>query len=96
MDDKLTRKSQEALSDAVRRATAGGNPHVDPLHLLTALIEQNGGTAAPLLRAIGVDPAIVLKTAGHAFLLDFYDTPDEASIEHLVREFSEGRLGKHA
>jgi ATP-dependent Clp protease ATP-binding subunit ClpB len=63
MDDKLTRKSQEALSDAVRRATAGGNPHVDPLHLLAALIEQNGGTAAPLLRAIGVDPATMLKGA---------------------------------
>ena len=63
MNDKLTRKSQEALSDAVRRATAGGNPHVDPLHLLAALIEQNGGTAAPLLRAIGVDPATVLKSA---------------------------------
>jgi len=63
MDYKLTRKSQEALSDAVRRATAGGNPHVDPLHLLTALIEQSGGTAAPLLRAIGVDPATVLKSA---------------------------------
>ncbi len=63
MDDKLTRKSQEALSDAVRRATAGGNPHVDPLHLLTALIEQNGGTAAPLLRAVGVDPGTVLKAA---------------------------------
>ena len=63
MDDKLTHKSQEALSDAVRRATAGGNPHVDPLHLLAALIEQSGGTAAPLLRAIGVDPATVLKGA---------------------------------
>src|ERR1035438_8372712 len=61
MADKPTRKSQEALSDAVRRATAGGNPHVDPLHLLAALIEQSGGTAAPLLRAIGVDPATVLK-----------------------------------
>jgi ATP-dependent Clp protease ATP-binding subunit ClpB len=64
MDDKLTRKSQEALSDAVQRATAGGNPHVDPLHLLAALIEQNGGTAAPLLRAVGVDPATLLKAAG--------------------------------
>ena len=37
MEDKLTRRSQEALSDAVRRATAEGNPHVDPLHLLAAL-----------------------------------------------------------
>ena len=64
MDDKLTRKSQEALSDAVRRATAEGNPHVDGLHLLAALIEQSGGTAAPLLRAIGADPAAVLADTG--------------------------------
>ena len=63
MDDKLTRKSQEAVSGAVRRATADGNPHVDPLHLLAALISQEGGTAAPLLRAVGADPAAVLRSA---------------------------------
>jgi ATP-dependent Clp protease ATP-binding subunit ClpB len=63
MDDKLTRKGQEALSDAVKRAAAAGNPNVDGLHLLTALIEQAGGTAAPLLRAVGADPATVLKRA---------------------------------
>jgi ATP-dependent Clp protease ATP-binding subunit ClpB len=61
MDDKLTRKSQEALAEAVRQAAAAGNPHVDGLHLLAALIEQDGGTAAPLLRAVGVDPGSVLK-----------------------------------
>ena len=60
MEDKFTRKSQEALSDAVRRATAEGNPHVDPLHLLAALIQQSGGTADPLLRAVGADPSAVL------------------------------------
>jgi ATP-dependent Clp protease ATP-binding subunit ClpB len=60
MEDKLTRRSQEALSDAVRRATAEGNPHVDALHLFAALIGQEGGTAAPLLRAVGADPAAVL------------------------------------
>ena len=64
MDDKLTRKSQEALSDAVRRATTAGNPHVDALHLLAALVEQAGGTAAPLLRAVGADPAAVLADTG--------------------------------
>jgi ATP-dependent Clp protease ATP-binding subunit ClpB len=61
-DDKLTRKSQEALSDAVRQAAAGGNPNVDGLHLLAALIGQDGGTAAPLLQAVGADPAAMLKT----------------------------------
>jgi ATP-dependent Clp protease ATP-binding subunit ClpB len=63
MDEKLTRKSQEALSEAVKRAAAAGNPNVDALHLLAALIEQDGGTAAPLLRAAGADPAAVLTQA---------------------------------
>ena len=63
MDDKLTRKSQEAVSGAVRRATTDGNPAVEPVHLLAALISQEGGTAAPLLRAVGADPAAVLRSA---------------------------------
>ena len=63
MDDKLTRKSQEALSVAIRKAAANGNPQVDPLHLLAALLEQSDGTTAPLLRAVGVDPALIAKEA---------------------------------
>ncbi|MGH3190041.1 MAG: ATP-dependent chaperone ClpB [Streptosporangiaceae bacterium] len=63
MDDKLTRKSQEALSVAVRRAAADGSPQVEPLHLLLALVDQADGNAAQLLRAIGTDPALVVKQA---------------------------------
>jgi ATP-dependent Clp protease ATP-binding subunit ClpB len=63
LTDKLTRMSHEALSDAVKRAAAAGNPAVDGLHLLAVMIEQYGGTAAPLLRAAGADPAAVLKNA---------------------------------
>jgi ATP-dependent Clp protease ATP-binding subunit ClpB len=59
VDDKLTRKSQEAVSEALRRASAAGNPNVDGLHLLAALIDQEGGIAVPLLRAAGADPAMV-------------------------------------
>ncbi len=62
MDEKLTRKSQEALSEAVKAAAAAGNPNVDGLHLLAALVQQDGGTAAPLLRAVGADPNSVLST----------------------------------
>src|SRR5262250_1352968 len=65
MEDKLTRRSQEALSDSVRRATAEGNPHVEALHLLAALIEQDGGTAAPPLRAVNADPAAILTETKH-------------------------------
>ena len=63
MNEKLTRKSQEALTAAVRRAAADGHPQVGPPHLLVALIEQADGTAAPLLRAVGADPAAVLREA---------------------------------
>jgi ATP-dependent Clp protease ATP-binding subunit ClpB len=59
VEDKLTRKSQEAFSDAIRRASVAGNPSVDGLHLLAALVDQEGGTATPLLRAAGADPAAV-------------------------------------
>jgi ATP-dependent Clp protease ATP-binding subunit ClpB len=63
MDDKLTRKSQEALSVAVRRAAADGSPQVESLHLLLALLEAADGTTGPLLRAVGADPALIAKQA---------------------------------
>jgi ATP-dependent Clp protease ATP-binding subunit ClpB len=62
-DEKLTHKSQDALSTAVRRAAADGSPQVEALHLLVALAEQADGTTAPLLRAVGADPALVAKQA---------------------------------
>ncbi|WP_068920728.1 ATP-dependent chaperone ClpB [Planobispora rosea] len=55
MDYKLTQKSQEAVSSAIRRAAAEGNPEVAPAHLLTSLLAQGGGTAVPLLQAVGAD-----------------------------------------
>src|ERR1035438_442104 len=63
MDDKLTRKSQEALSVAVRRAAADGSPQVESVHLLLSLLDQADGTPGPLLRAVGADPALVAKQA---------------------------------
>jgi ATP-dependent Clp protease ATP-binding subunit ClpB len=42
-------------------AASAGNPATDGLHLLAALVQQDGGTASPLLRAVGADPADVLK-----------------------------------
>jgi ATP-dependent Clp protease ATP-binding subunit ClpB len=62
VNEKLTTKSQQALSEAIQMAAAAGNPNVDGLHLLAALAQQDGGTAAPLLRAVGADPAQVLAT----------------------------------
>ncbi|MBM7824256.1 ATP-dependent Clp protease ATP-binding subunit ClpB [Arcanobacterium pluranimalium] len=53
--DKLTTKSQEALAQAIQSASAAGNPQLEPLHLLAALLKQTGGVAVALLDAVGVD-----------------------------------------
>jgi ATP-dependent Clp protease ATP-binding subunit ClpB len=63
MDDKLTRKGQEALAAAIRQAAADGNPQVEPVHLLIALLKQTDGTAQPLLEAVGADPNQVITEA---------------------------------
>jgi ATP-dependent Clp protease ATP-binding subunit ClpB len=54
--DRLTTKSQEAVSTAVRRAAAEGHPEVAPVHLLLALLDQPEGIAPSLLQAVGADP----------------------------------------
>ncbi|HZB48346.1 MAG TPA: Clp protease N-terminal domain-containing protein, partial [Mycobacteriales bacterium] len=57
--NKLTTRSQEAISAAVRLSADRGHPTVEPTHLLTALLGQADGTALPLLRAVGADVADV-------------------------------------
>ena len=66
MTDQLTTKAREALSTAVREASSAGNPHVEPVHVLRALLAQPDGTAAPLLKAVGADPALVSRAAAQA------------------------------
>ncbi|MCW2666268.1 MAG: clpB [Frankiales bacterium] len=61
--DRLTTKSQEAVSTAVRRAATEGHPEVAPVHLLLALLDQSDGIAGPLLTAVGAEPASVRSRA---------------------------------
>jgi ATP-dependent Clp protease ATP-binding subunit ClpB len=61
---KFTSRTQDALSAAIRRASAAGNPDVKPVHILLALLEQPEGLARPLLEAVGADPARITAEAG--------------------------------
>jgi ATP-dependent Clp protease ATP-binding subunit ClpB len=56
-----TTKTQQAISSAAQAATVAGNPSIAPPHLLGALLAQSDGIAAPLLTAVGADPAQVHK-----------------------------------
>ncbi|MEO8816516.1 MAG: Clp protease N-terminal domain-containing protein, partial [Mycobacterium sp.] len=58
-----TTKAQAVLTSALQAATAAGNTEIRPAHLLSALLTQNDGIAAPLLEAVGVDPAVIRTEA---------------------------------
>jgi ATP-dependent Clp protease ATP-binding subunit ClpB len=53
--DKLTSKLQSALADAQSMAVGRDHTQLEPVHLLLALLNQQGGTVAPLLAQAGVN-----------------------------------------
>uniref|UniRef100_A0A7C4LLE3 Chaperone protein ClpB n=1 Tax=Schlesneria paludicola TaxID=360056 RepID=A0A7C4LLE3_9PLAN len=53
--DKLTVKAQEAVQSAQHLAEEHGHPQLVPLHLLKALLDEEGGIVRPLLEKIGVN-----------------------------------------
>src|ERR1700684_3967821 len=52
--DKFTVKSQQAIERAQSRAAELGNPEMQPVHLLLALIEDREGVIPAVLEKIGV------------------------------------------
>jgi ATP-dependent Clp protease ATP-binding subunit ClpB len=52
--DRLTVKAGEALQSAIALAAGRGNPAVEDVHMLAALLDQEGGVAGPILGRVGV------------------------------------------
>lgn len=55
--DKLTTKFQNALADAQSLAIGRDNSFIEPVHVLKAMIDQEGGTVRPLLSKAGANVA---------------------------------------
>jgi ATP-dependent Clp protease ATP-binding subunit ClpB len=53
--DKLTSRFQQALAEAQSLAVGRDNPQLEPGHVLQALLEQEGGSTAPLLQQAAVN-----------------------------------------
>ena len=53
--DKFTIKSREALADAQEIAEKAKNPEVTPIHLLSALMNQEEGIVLPIVHKLGVN-----------------------------------------
>jgi ATP-dependent Clp protease ATP-binding subunit ClpB len=59
--DRLTSKLQLALSDAQSAAVGLDHSAIEPLHLVQALLEQQGGSIKPLLMQVGFDVGTLRK-----------------------------------
>jgi ATP-dependent Clp protease ATP-binding subunit ClpB len=60
--DKFTVKAQEAVQRASQIASEHGNPELQPIHLLAALLEDKEGIVPPVLEKIGIGPQAVLNS----------------------------------
>jgi ATP-dependent Clp protease ATP-binding subunit ClpB len=63
--DKLTNQLQMALADAQSLALGRDHNYIEPVHLLSVLLDQRGGATRPLLQKAGADVA-ALSSAVHA------------------------------
>ena len=64
--DRFTSKLQMALSDAQSLAVGRDNPQIEPVHLMSALLEQQQGSIKPLLRQVGFDTNVLRSTLNDA------------------------------
>ena len=61
--EKFTTRSREAIEAAQLSATTAGNTATEPIHLLAALLRQEGGTARSLVEKAGVEAEPLARRA---------------------------------
>jgi ATP-dependent Clp protease ATP-binding subunit ClpB len=57
--DKLTSKFQTALTDAQSLALGKDHQFIEPVHLMLALLDQEGGSIKPLLAQLGINTQLL-------------------------------------
>ncbi|TNF91506.1 MAG: ATP-dependent chaperone ClpB [Gammaproteobacteria bacterium] len=62
--DRLTSKFQEALADAQSLAVGRDHQFIEPVHLLIALLDQQGGSVRPLFQHAGVNLNLLRSQLG--------------------------------
>ncbi|UNK58110.1 ATP-dependent chaperone ClpB [Pseudoxanthomonas daejeonensis] len=64
--DKLTSRFQQSLADAQSLAVGRDHNLLEPVHVLTALLDQSGGSTKPLLAQAGVNVPLLRERLGEA------------------------------
>ena len=64
--DRLTIKAAETIQAAAQEAARRGNPAIEDLHLLSALLEQEESVVVPVLQKVGVNVTRLKQLLGEA------------------------------
>ena len=82
--DKFTARFQAGLADAQSLAVGRDHATLEPAHLMLALLDQQGGTARPLLDKMGVALPTLRSRLGAALerLPKVEGTPGEISLSN--------------
>lgn len=64
--EKLTSKFQLALADAQSLAVGRDHQFIEPLHVLAAMLQQDGGSVKPLLARVGVQERVLISAIDKA------------------------------
>ena len=82
--DRLTIKAAEAIQAAASEAQRRGNPSIEDLHLMTALLSQDETVVVPVLQKVGVNVTRLREQLGAA--LDRLPKQSGGSTASLSRE----------
>ncbi len=85
--DKLTSKFQMAIADAQSLAVGRDNQYIEPVHLMAALMDQEGGSVRPILAQSGANVAS-LRTNLDAALDRLATVEGTAGEVHLSNNLS--------
>ena len=83
--DKLTSKFQLALSDAQSMALGKDHQFIEPVHVLAAMFQQDGGSVRPLLARVGVNDKALNDLLNKA-LSDQPQVQGQAGEVHLSQQ----------
>src|SRR5689334_25173036 len=82
--DKLTTNFQQALADAQSLAVGRDHQFIEPVHVLAALLEQQGGSVVGILTKAGANLNLLRSQLGEAIdrLPSVEGTPGEVHISN--------------
>jgi len=88
--DKLTTKFQTALADAQSLAVGRDHQFIEPLHVMMAMLDQEGGTTRHLLSQAGVNVNALRSQLGEALA-----QPIVGALQHVEGGAGSRLTGAH-